>query len=409
MSEPENTGSGEGTGKRRIIVVDDEPFVLKVLARQLSLLGYEVHTFERAQDAISMLDTGGPGAHVVFTDLQMPEMDGVEFVRRLAGARYEGHLVLVSGEDPRILRSAERLARAHGLNVLGALPKPATREQLKDHLSRAEGAREARGSEAGPKYPLDDLVSAIRTGQLVNYYQPQVSLATGAVAGVEALVRWRHPRDGIVSAGEFIGLVEQHGLVDEFVREVLPSALSEIAGLQLPGDELRLSVNLSMDNLNALDFPDFVAASAANAGFPLSRLSMEITERRLVGDQLSSLDILTRLKLKRIGLAIDDFGTGHASLAQLRDFQYDEIKIDCSFIHGSYADESLDAIVRASLSLAKQLKMTTVAEGVENANDWHHMRELACDRAQGYFIGRPMAVEELPRWRNEWASRFRQL
>jgi EAL domain-containing protein (putative c-di-GMP-specific phosphodiesterase class I)/FixJ family two-component response regulator len=408
VNEPENTGSGESGSKRRIIVVDDEPFVLKVLARQLSLLGHEVVAFERAEDAISMLDDG-PSVDVVFTDLQMPEMDGVEFVRRLAGASYEGQLVLVSGEDPRILRSAERLARARGLNVLGALPKPATREQLKDHLSRAEGMSEERGSDAEPKYPLDDLLSAIRTGQLINYYQPQVSLATGAVAGVEALVRWRHPRDGIISAGEFIGLVEQHGLVDELVREVLPSALTEIAALRLSRNELRLSVNLSMDNLNALDFPDFVAAAAANAGFPLSRLSMEITERRLMGDQLSSLDILTRLKLKRIGLSIDDFGTGHASLAQLRDFQYDEIKIDCSFIHGAYADESLDAIVRASLLLAMQLKMTTVAEGVENADDWHHMRQLQCDRAQGYFIGRPMVVEELPHWLNEWEERFCRL
>jgi EAL domain-containing protein (putative c-di-GMP-specific phosphodiesterase class I) len=333
----------------------------------------------------------------------MPEMDGVEFVRRLAGACYDGHIVLVSGEDPRILRNAERLARARGLNVLGALPKPATREQLKDHLSRAEGRREERGSAAEPKYLLGDLLAAIRTGQLVNYFQPQVSLATGAVVGVEALLRWRHPRDGIVSAGEFIELVEQHGLVDELVCEVLPSALKEIAAFEADG--LRLSVNLSMANLNALDFPDFVAAAAANAGFPLSRLSMEITERRLMGDQLSSLDILTRLKLKRIGLSIDDFGTGHASLAQLRDFQYDEIKIDSSFVHGAYADESLDAIVRASLLLAKQLKMATVAEGVENVDDWQHMRELQCDRAQGYFIGRPMAVEELSSWLKEWEER----
>jgi EAL domain-containing protein (putative c-di-GMP-specific phosphodiesterase class I) len=229
------------------------------------------------------------------------------------------------------------------------------------------------------------------------------------LVGVEALVRWRHPRDGIVSAGEFIGLMEQHGLVDNLIRGVLPSALTEVAALQHVVNDLRLSVNLSMDNLDALDFPDFVAEAAANAGFPLSRLVMEVTERRLTDNRLSSLDILTRLRLKRIGLSVDDFGTGHASLAQLRDFQYDEMKIDGSFVHGACTDESLDAIVQASLLLAKRLKMATVAEGVETVEDWQHMRQLQCDRAQGYFIGRPMVIEELPRWLNEWAVRFRTL
>jgi EAL domain-containing protein (putative c-di-GMP-specific phosphodiesterase class I)/FixJ family two-component response regulator len=405
MNELESIETGKPAERRKIVVVDDEPFVLKVLARQLSLLGYEVFCFERAPDALSMLDISGPDVDVVFTDLQMPEMDGVEFARRLVGAQYDGHVVLVSGEDPRILRSAERLARARGLNVLGALPKPATREQLKEQLSRAESPRQERPPAAAPGYRVDDLLRAIHSGELVHHYQPQVALATGAVVGVEALVRWRHPRDGIVSAGKFIGLIEQHGLVDEFVRKVLPSALAEIAALQTTGGELRLSVNLSLDTLNALDFPDFVATAAANAGFPLSRLMMEVTERKLTGDQISSLDILTRLRLKRIGLSIDDFGTGHASLAHLRDFQYDEIKIDGSFVHGACTDDSLDAIVQASLLLAKQLKMATVAEGVEDADDWHHMRRLECERAQGYFIGRPMLASDLPRWLGEWEHR----
>jgi EAL domain-containing protein (putative c-di-GMP-specific phosphodiesterase class I) len=162
----------------------------------------------------------------------------------------------------------------------------------------------------------------------------------------------------------------------------------------------------SSSTIKRLDSPDFVAATAASAGFPLSRLVLEVSERRLVGDPLSSLEILTRLKLKRIGLSIDDFGTGHASLAQLRDFQYDEIKIDCSFVHGARTDALLDGIVQASLLLAKQLKMTTVAEGVETVDDWRHMRQLQCERAQGYFIGRPMSVEELPRWQGEWEGRL---
>ncbi len=405
MSHLTNAEGGEPAAKRKIVVVDDEPFVLKVLARQLSFLGFEVLPFERAQDALSLLEMSGPEVDTVFTDLQMPEMDGVEFVRRLVGVRYDGHIVLVSGEDARILRSAEKLARARGLNVLGSLSKPATRDQLKEQMSRADVPEQRPGSAVTPGYGMDELVTAIRAQQLVNYYQPQVALATGTVVGVEALVRWRHPSDGLVRASAFIELMEQHGLVNELVREVLPSALTEIAALEALDNKVRLSINLSMDNLNALDFPDFVATAAANAGFPLSRLVMEVTERKLLVDHLPTLDILTRLRLKRIGLSIDDFGTGHASLAQLRDFQYDEIKIDSSFVHGACKDESLDAIVQGSLMLAKQLKMTTVAEGIETADDWHHMRKLQCERAQGYFIGRPMLACELPQWLAEWEHR----
>ncbi|WP_166722683.1 EAL domain-containing protein [Burkholderia sp. Tr-862] len=206
-------------------------------------------------------------------------------------------------------------------------------------------------------------------------------MVTGALVGVEALVRWRHPHEGIVDAARFIEQIEQNGLVDALVRAVLPAALREIAAGESIGPALRPSVNLSIDNLRALDFPDFVANAAAEARFPLSRLVMEVAERRLAHGPLSSLYILTRLGLKRISLSADDFGMGHASSAQLRDCQYDEIKIDRSFVHGAWADDSLDAIVRASLMLAGHLNMATVAEGGEDADDLHHIRALQCERA----------------------------
>jgi EAL domain-containing protein (putative c-di-GMP-specific phosphodiesterase class I) len=396
--------------KRRILVVDDEPFVLKVLVRQLTQLGFdEVLSCENARDALAILSNGSERIDLIFTDLQMPEMDGVEFVRQLTAMGYGGELVLVSGEDPRILRSAQKLAQAHGLHVLGSLLKPATREQLRERLDLPAPPMPAPDESVTGIYQPHELRAAIAAGEIVNYYQPQVEIATGAVVGVEALVRWQHPRDGIIAAQGFIGLAEEHGLVEDLTRAVLPAALKQAAAWQNLVGGLRMSVNLSMDNLCSLDFPDFVTDTAAEAGFPVSGLVLEVTETRLMRDHLVSLDILTRLRLKRISLSIDDFGTGHASLAHLRDIPFDELKVDRTFVHGACRDGALEAIVRASFSLARQLDMRTVAEGVEDEHDWNFLCDTPCDLAQGYFIGRPMAASQLPQWLNDWKHRWQTL
>lgn len=134
----------------------------------------------------------------------------------------------------------------------------------------------------------------------------------------------------------------------------------------------------------------------------MSNLILEVTESRLMGNRQATLDILIRLRLKGVELSIDDFGTGHSSLAQLRDIPFNELKIDRSFIHGVHADESLRAIVEASLKMAQQLGLQTVAEGVEDIEDWLYLREIGCDIAQGYFIGKPMPADNLLRWLYEW-------
>jgi EAL domain-containing protein (putative c-di-GMP-specific phosphodiesterase class I) len=138
---------------------------------------------------------------------------------------------------------------------------------------------------------------------------------------------------------------------------------------------------------------------------PASSLVLEVTESRLMKDALASLDILARLRLKRIGLSIDDFGTGHSSLAQLRDIPFAELKIDRSFVHGAGRDSSLRAIVEASIGMARQLAMTTVAEGVEDREDWDFLRTTGCDFAQGYFIAKPMPASEVNVWITAWEAR----
>lgn len=390
----------------KTLVIDDDALMLKVLGRQLELLDRgETTLCDRAQDAITLLEQQGHLISLVFCDLQMPEIDGVEFVRHLARIGYRGGLVLISGEDERLLQTVQRLAKAHQMQVLGALKKPVSNAQLRQILDHEPVRPALPLAQPAPAFGDEELAHAISAGELVNHYQPKVDLVSGELAGVEALVRWQHPRAGLVYPDRFISTAESHGLIDGLTRAVLVNALRQAGSWLRAGLPLQMAVNVSMDNLAALDFPDRVARLADGAGVALSNLTLEVTESRLMHDPRASLEILTRLRLKRITLSIDDFGTGHSSLAQLRDIPFDELKLDRGFIDGVSKDAALRAIVEATLAMARQLGIKSVAEGVEDPADWRLLRRLGCDVAQGYLIGRPMPGQDLQDWRDAWELR----
>lgn len=391
----------------KILVIDDEVFALKLLVHQLEGLGYaRIIQCQRAHDALVSLREADEPVGLIFCDLQMPEMDGVEFVRQLVGIGYAGALVLISGEDERILQAAEKLARAHKLDVLGSLRKPVFPEDLQEVLaSNLLRPAMSSGRLAARRYEAQELAHAIADGQLVNHFQPKVSVACGSVVGMEVLVRWRHPRDGLVYPDQFVPLAEQAGLIDELTRAVLTASLRQMGHWRDVGLDLHVAVNVSMDNLRALEFPDFVLRAAREARAPMQSIVLEVTESQAMSDPLTTLDILTRLRLKRIGLAIDDFGTGHSSLAQLRDLPFEELKLDRGFVHGACRDTRLQAIVEATLGMGRQMGMKIVAEGVEDRDDWNYLRTSGCDFAQGYFIAKPMPAEQIAGWIADWSER----
>lgn len=417
MTSDDPRAAGTAALPLRVVAVDDEAFQLKLLARQFARLGVEdVHTCLDGRDALRDI-AAGRAADLVCCDLQMPGMDGVEFVRHLAASGWRGLLVLVSGEDGRILHTAERLARSHGLRVAGALSKPVRPEQLRavvdavrDQLSHVAAAPPPAAGRR--RYDAEAIREAIDLGHLVNHYQPKVELATGRVVGVETLVRWQHPRDGLVYPDQFVDAAEAAGLIDDLTRAVLTGprgALAQARSWQDAGLPLQVAVNVSMDNLTSHGFADLVGEAVACAGVPPSRLVLEVTESRLMRDPVVALDVLTRLRLKRVGLSIDDFGTGHSSLAQLRDVPFDELKLDRSFVHGAHARESLHVLVQGCIDIARQLGLKTVAEGVEDVDDLHHLRACGCDLAQGWLFARPMPGPAVVGWAAQWPQRQAQL
>lgn len=396
----------------RILVLDDEPFMLRLIVRILVDQGFErVTGCDNGRVALDHVSSSRPPG-LILSDLNMPEMDGIEFIRKLVERSYTGSLILVSGEDERVLQTAERLVQAHRITLLGHLTKPVSPAGLTKLLEKWSPPSSGSSRAARKVYSADEVRAAIANGELVNHYQPEVALATGQVTGVETLVRWRHPRDGMVYPDQFIGVAEEHGLIDDLTYAVIAAALAKTRSWHEAGLELKVAVNVSMDNLASLAslaFPGDVADLATVAGVMPQSVMLEVTESRLMGDLRAPLEILTRLRLKRFGLSIDDFGTGHSSLVQLRDIPFSQLKVDQSFVHGAHANETIRAIFFASVNLGKQLGMEVVAEGVEDRADWDFLRQTGCDLAQGYFIAKPMAAADLPGWIVTWSARLAKL
>lgn len=390
-----------------VMVLDDEPFMLKLLVKLLENAGFShISTCNNGLAALEVVDQALNPPLLILCDLNMPGMDGVEFIRRLVEHKYKGSLILVSGEDERTLQAARKLVQAHHIGVLGSLHKPVSPQSLSALLATWEVASNEPAPVADTLYSPQRLQQAIEHGELVNYYQPIVCVQTGEVDGVESLVRWLHPQDGLVFPDQFIHIAESHGSIDALTYSVLERALADVAAWERQGFRLKVAINVSMVNLNSLDFPEFVTATAQAKGVPPQSIMLEVTESRLMQDLRAPLEILMRLRLRRFGLSIDDFGTGHSSLAQLRDLPFEELKIDQSFVHGARSNETNNAIFFASLRLANELGMKVVAEGVEDQIDWSLLREAKCELAQGYFIARPMPANEVPLWIAQWQRRW---
>lgn len=393
-----------------LIIVDDDPFQIKLLSTMLSVAGFrEIHGFVEGREALDHISRQNIHDALLFLDLGMPGMDGIEFVRNLVQQDFNGALVLISGEEARILESAARLALAHDLKVVGSIQKPVERAVLASVLEQwsQSGSVAPRGQRK--TYGPDEILHAIDNHQLTNFYQPKVRICDGKLTGVETLVRWDHPADGLVFPDQFVAVAEEHGFIEELTRSVLTQALHQAKTWQNEGRMLTVAVNVSMENLSDLNFPNFVQRELSRQGVSPDALILEVTESRLMTNPKKSLDILTRLRLKRINLSIDDFGTGHSSLAQLRDLPFNELKIDRSFVHAAHHNAGQRAIVEANLIMARELGMTVVAEGIEDKDDWDYLRARGCDCGQGYFIAKPMPAPLLHNWHAEWEPKQAEL
>jgi EAL domain-containing protein (putative c-di-GMP-specific phosphodiesterase class I) len=246
-----------------------------------------------------------------------------------------------------------------------------------------------------------ELALAIERDRLDLVYQPKVALKDGAMVGAEALARWRHPRFGEIAPNRFVPAAERHGVIDQLTEWVLRNAFRQWSGWRDQGLTTCLSVNLSALTLRDLHFPDHLDRMCRIEGVPPDHVVLEITEGASQ-HETHLLDTLTRFRLKGFGLSLDDFGTGYSSLLRLRQLPYSELKIDRCFVRDVARSRESRLIVEAMIRLAQGLGLAATAEGVEDEATLALLQRLGCDRAQGYFVGRPMGGAELVPW---WLER----
>jgi diguanylate cyclase (GGDEF)-like protein len=243
-----------------------------------------------------------------------------------------------------------------------------------------------------------ELRRAIDERELVLHYQPKADLATGEIPGVEALVRWQHPQQGLLMPADFLGIAEQAGLMRRLTLHVLDLALAQCHRWREAGVHLSVAVNVNTANLLDLNFPNEVSRKLHEYDLAPEHLILEITEDTVMADPLRVMDILAAVTERGVSLSLDDFGTGTSSLGHLRRLPVREVKIDRSFVAEMASDHEDAAIVRTVVELGRSLGLRVVAEGIENRESLDRLAALGCDQIQGYFLARPMPANEVAPW-----------
>jgi diguanylate cyclase (GGDEF)-like protein len=343
-----------------------------------------------------------------------------ELLARMGGDEFA---VLSVSTDPdafamRYRNALTRPFQAHGIQIhveasAGVARYPEDGERLSELLQRADVAMfTAKTHRIGHKaYDaaadehsierlslLGDLHAAIAGDQLVLHYQPKIDIATGTLAGVEALVRWQHPTRGLLGPNEFIPALEQTTLTGPLTAKVIDLALAQCRKWLDAGREIPIAVNTSAPNLVDPGFPQTVARLLEKHGVDPSLLLLEITETAVAGDPLRATDTLRRLRTVGVEASLDDFGTGYSSLLHLKQLAVSELKVDRSFVAAMLTSPSDAEIVRSTIELARRLAIRVVGEGVERPEELAQLAAHHCDVAQGYLFSRPVPAPELERW-----------
>lgn len=391
-------------GAWTMLVVEDQDFQRRMELNLLRGLGAEnLLEASNGREAMDLLSARKSPVDIIFCDLDMPEMDGVEFIGHVAEQKLSRAVAVVSGLEPSILNTVETMAKAYGIQVLGTIEKPITSQAISACL---EGYQAQESWEQIPhgngKFTAGELHKGLEKREFLPFFQPKVSLATGDLLGVEALVHWFRPGKGVLAPMAFIPMMELEGLTIPLTESLVQQTCSYLRAWEARGLNLMASLNVSMLCLSDLSFTDRLNDLTRAEGCAPQRIMLEITETEIMGEVAKVLNVLARLRMKGFGLSIDDFGTGYSSLKQLSSLPFTELKIDQSFVKDSPEQPRHRTMVEASLELAQKLNLRTVAEGVETRAEWDLLKSLGCEQAQGFFIAHSMPGHQIPEWARLW-------
>lgn len=378
----------------RVLLAEDHDFQRRALVHQVRSLG-AVDVLEAADgaEALQILKAEEYAIDLVLCDLDMPVMDGMEFLRHLGATGAAIPVIISSAHESKVINSVQIMAQAYGIELLGIIEKPATIKALETIFEAAsvnQALYRTQGLSLSPQFELEEILDGVAERQFEPFFQPKADLRTGRIVGAEALARWRHPEHGIIAPFAFIEPLETSGNLNGLTFLMLREASAACRHWLDRGLDLSVSVNLSLRSLEDTGLADEIVSAVTGVGLTPNRVTLEITESAAMTEVAPALENLARLRLRGFGLSIDDFGTGFSSIQQLGRIAFTELKIDKTFVSRMIDKGEARAIVESSVDMAHRLNISTVAEGIETQAEWNAVRAAGCDIAQGYFISRPV-------------------
>ncbi|WP_314922390.1 EAL domain-containing response regulator [Aeromonas piscicola] len=396
---------------RSAMVVDDSRTQQYEVTCLLQELGFgQIHVAQDGQDALDklqQLERLEERIDLLLTDLNMPGMDGVELISNLEkNTHYRMFVAVMSGVERDVLDVIHAIADAGTLEVIGVLSKPLKSSDLHNMLQHCDPLIHRENKKwMQLAFTAEDVQQALDNQQLVPFLQPKVIMTDSSLYGFEALVRWLHPEHGVIPPICFVHHLEEGQLALDFFYHFLHAtcdALNKLTSMPAP---ISCSINLPVTLLLTDKLVENMIAIVQEHQLPCNAIIIEVTETTFMSNLSMSLGTLARLRLRGFGIAMDDYGTGYSSMKQLSRCPFTEIKIDKEFVHDAHSSPKKLAILTSAIVMSQKLGLKTVAEGVESEEDWRQLALLGCELAQGYYISRPLPVEQIEKWFAEWQAR----
>lgn len=371
-------------------VIDDEDGICNYISTTLDGLGLTTESYLTAEAAVAALERGQPD--IVFLDIALGRSDAIDVIRKLGERRYHGIVQLMSGTKSLLLDDVHRIGALHGLNMCPPLTKPFRKEAIRRAVASLPlyGCPEVAVSFAPPVQPGLDI--ALANGWLELWYQPKIDLRTGALAGVEGVVRYCHPILGVHPIDSLLPQASAETRA-ALIQHFLIAALRDWDELDRAGINVRVAVNANVDVLTNMDLTALVRENRSKSE-TWPGLILEVSEHEVIKDLNLAHEIATQLRIYDITLAISNFGAGFSSFERLRELPFSELKLHAGFVAGCADDARNAGICQAAIDLAHRFEVAVVADGLEDASDLRALQRMGCDAGQGPLLAEPMPISK---------------